>query len=222
MLCSVSSGASRRRNRCCEIGGGRRSRRLNTDRVGAATPLRSRFRPRRKFAHHVSHPRFHYRVGLHIDVFEVCSAFTRVAACTRARLPIRDRYPKASDISSPPCLLRLLPAGAVAGWGLHPLESAAFSRRTWEAVTRLSGLNDAGARSRHPSRGPDVQERPRYSGSPVARSASLREAASAGAQSTPENCRLHRNAGCNSKTRAAAALASSSRPSFASGAASSI
>src|SRR5450759_4188336 len=26
--------------------------------------------------------------------------------------------------------LRLLPAGAVAGWGLHPLESAAFSRRT--------------------------------------------------------------------------------------------
>ena len=40
------------------------------------------------------------------------------------------RYPKASDISLPPCLLRLLPAGAVAGWGLHPLESAALSRRT--------------------------------------------------------------------------------------------
>src|SRR6478735_4886484 len=40
------------------------------------------------------------------------------------------RYPKASDISSPPALLRLLPAGAVAGWGLHPLESAALSRRT--------------------------------------------------------------------------------------------
>ena len=35
----------------------------------------------------------------------------------------RDRYPKASDISSPPCLLRLLPAGAVAGRGLHPLET---------------------------------------------------------------------------------------------------
>src|ERR1700675_1854746 len=29
--------------------------------------------------------------------------------------------------------LRLLPAGAVAGWGLHPLESAALSRRTPEA-----------------------------------------------------------------------------------------
>src|ERR1700675_2406501 len=34
----------------------------------------------------------------------------------------RDRYPGASDISSPPCLPRLLPAGAVAGRGLHPLE----------------------------------------------------------------------------------------------------
>ena len=28
---------------------------------------------------------------------------------------------------------RLLPAGAVAGWGLHPLESAALSRRTRKA-----------------------------------------------------------------------------------------
>jgi hypothetical protein len=39
-------------------------------------------------------------------------------------------YPKASAISSPPWLLRLLPAGAVAGWGLQPLENAALSRRT--------------------------------------------------------------------------------------------
>src|SRR5499425_3841064 len=70
----------------------------------------------------VSLPRFHCRIGLHIDLFEDCSAFTHVAACTLARSPIRDRYPKASDISSPPCLLRLLPAGAVAGRGLHPLE----------------------------------------------------------------------------------------------------
>jgi hypothetical protein len=28
----------------------------------------------------------------------------------------------------------LLPAGAFAGWDLHPLESAAFSRRTQTAV----------------------------------------------------------------------------------------
>jgi hypothetical protein len=41
---------------------------------------------------------------------------------TRCGHQTRDRYPKASDISSPPCLLRVLPAGAVAGWALHPLE----------------------------------------------------------------------------------------------------
>src|SRR5437667_12566933 len=85
----------------------------------------------------VSLPRKGHRVGLHIDLFEACSAFTHVAACTLARSPyFVTRYPKASDTSSPPCLLRLLPAGAVAGWGLHPLESAAFSRRTSEAPVR--------------------------------------------------------------------------------------
>ena len=66
----------------------------------------------------VSLPRFHCRVGLHIVLFEACSAFTRVAACTLARSPyFVTRYPKASDISSPPCLLRLLPAGAMSPGG---------------------------------------------------------------------------------------------------------
>src|ERR1700730_11780896 len=90
----------------------------------------------------ISLPRKGCRVGLHIVLFEACSAFTRVAACTLARSPyFVTRYPKASDISSPPCLLRLLPAGAVVGWGLHPLESAALSRRTPEAAIRLPLLN---------------------------------------------------------------------------------
>src|SRR5271155_5625529 len=71
------------------------------------------------------------------------STFSRFARRLLALRPahsrghqIRDRYPGASDISSPPCLLRLLPAGAVAGWASHPLESAALSRRTWTAVLR--------------------------------------------------------------------------------------
>src|SRR5262245_36865853 len=38
----------------------------------------------------VSLPRKGRRVGLHIDIFEACAAFTRVAACTLARSPIRD------------------------------------------------------------------------------------------------------------------------------------
>src|SRR6201982_180670 len=38
----------------------------------------------------VSLPRKGHRVGLHIVLFEACSAFTRVAACTLALSPIRD------------------------------------------------------------------------------------------------------------------------------------
>ena len=57
--------------------------------------------------------------------------------------------------------------------------------------------------------------RSRYSGSPAARSASPRHSASAGSQCTPANWRLKRNVGCSSRTRAAAAPASSNRPSFA-------
>src|SRR6184192_63261 len=64
-------------------------------------------------------------------------SFSRLARRSLALRPAHSRchqfvtrYPKASDISLPACLLRLLPAGAVAGWGLHPLESVAFARRT--------------------------------------------------------------------------------------------
>src|SRR5712664_3074728 len=69
----------------------------------------------------VSLPRKGRRVGLHIVLFEACSEFTRVAVCTPWRSPyFVTRYPKASDISSPPCLLRLLPAGANRRVGLAP------------------------------------------------------------------------------------------------------
>src|SRR5262249_26539535 len=57
------------------------------------------------------------------------STFSRIARRLLALRPahsrghqFRDRYPGASDISSPPCLPRLLPAGAVAGRGLHRLD----------------------------------------------------------------------------------------------------
>jgi hypothetical protein len=39
-------------------------------------------------------PRKGHRVGLRIVLFEACSAFTRVAACTLARSPIRDPLPE--------------------------------------------------------------------------------------------------------------------------------
>ena len=71
---------------------------------------------------HVSLPRKEGRVGPRIVLFEACSAFTRVTACTLATSPyIVTRWsPEASTVSLPPQLLRLLPAGAFRRVGLSP------------------------------------------------------------------------------------------------------
>src|SRR2546428_13583163 len=89
------------------------------------------------------------------------STFSRIARRSRTLRPahsrghqFRDRYPGASDISSPPCLPRLLPAGAVAGRGLHPLEKrrlvtahvemrhSRFTRPGGQFSFRSSNLNE--------------------------------------------------------------------------------
>src|ERR1700724_3359482 len=63
----------------------------------------------------VSLPRKGRRVGLHIDLFEACSAFTRVAACTLARSPIRDPLSEGFRhfVSS-------MPAPVASGWSESP------------------------------------------------------------------------------------------------------
>jgi hypothetical protein len=78
----------------------------------------------------ISLPRKGCRVGLRIVLFEACSAFTRVAACTLALSPICDTLIEGFSHFVSSMTAPMLPAGAVAGWGLHPLESAALSRRT--------------------------------------------------------------------------------------------
>src|SRR6516162_8433479 len=64
---------------------------------------------------HVSLPRKGCRVGLHIVLFEACSAFTRVAACTLARSPICDPLPEGFRhvVSS-------MPAPVASGWSESP------------------------------------------------------------------------------------------------------
>src|SRR6266568_6343295 len=79
---------------------------------------------------HFSLPRYGSRVGLHIVLFEACSTFTRVAACTLALSPIRDTLIEGFSHFVTSMTAPLLPAGAIAGWDFHPLESAAFARRT--------------------------------------------------------------------------------------------
>ena len=84
-------------------------------------------------------PRKRRRVGLHIDLFGACSAFTRVAARTLAPSPICDQlhrrlqpFRRLHDCSG--CFrLERLPGGAL------PLESAAFSRRTRQADVEKGG-----------------------------------------------------------------------------------
>src|SRR5262245_45627307 len=83
-------------------------------------------------------PRFHYRVGLHIILFEVCSAFTHVAACTLAQSPyfvtaIRGLQTFRHLHACPGCFrLERSPGGPCTHW-----KSAALSRRTWKANFKI-------------------------------------------------------------------------------------
>ena len=93
------------------------------------------------FAHFpspISLPRSRSRVGLRIVLFEACSAFTRVTACTLARSPIRDSLhqrlqPFRYLHSCSGCFrLERLPGGTLTHW-----ESAALPRRTLEADIQI-------------------------------------------------------------------------------------
>src|SRR4029077_4739126 len=64
------------------------------------------------------------RVGLHIGLFEACSAFTRVAACTLARSPIRD--PLIEGFSH---FVTSMTAPIASGWS----ESPGGPRTHWKA-----------------------------------------------------------------------------------------
>src|SRR5271170_7274837 len=87
----------------------------------------------------ISLPRKGRRVGLHIVLFEACSAFTRVTACTLARPPIRgplcrrlQPFRHLHDCSG--CFrLERLPGGPCTHWkappfhGAHPMQALFWS-----------------------------------------------------------------------------------------------
>src|SRR3954453_16453520 len=78
----------------------------------------------------ISLPRYGGRVGLHIDLFGACSAFTRVAACTLAQSPIVTANRRLQPFRYLHDCSDCFRLERSAGWDLHPLESAAFARRT--------------------------------------------------------------------------------------------
>src|SRR6476646_5537257 len=59
----------------------------------------------------VSLPRKGHRVGLRIVLFEACSAFTRVTACTLALSPTRDTHPEGFSY-----FVTSIAAPAASGW----------------------------------------------------------------------------------------------------------
>src|SRR5437870_7073472 len=79
----------------------------------------------------VSLPRFHFRIGLHIVLFEVCSAFTRVTAIRRLQTL------RLLHACSGRFRLERSPGGPCTHW-----KSAALSRRTWK--TDLTLYRDKG------------------------------------------------------------------------------
>ena len=91
----------------------------------------------------VSLPRKGHRVGLHIVLFEACSAFTRVAACTLALSPIRDTLIEGFSHFVTSMTAPIASGGSeFTGWGLHPLESAALHGAHPKATF---GMPDSGA-----------------------------------------------------------------------------
>src|SRR5437867_8513583 len=90
------------------------------------SPLPRRSHWRYRVAHSssgISLPRYGSRVGPRIVLFEACSAFTRVTACTLALSPyFVTRLTEGFSHFVTSMTAPVLPAGAVAGWGLHPLE----------------------------------------------------------------------------------------------------
>ena len=87
---------------------------------------------------HFRLPRYGRRVVLCIVLFEAYSAFTRVTACTLTLSPyfvtcFTQRLQPFRCLHSCSGCFRL---EQFAGWGFHPLESAAFARRTPQAVGR--------------------------------------------------------------------------------------
>ena len=98
----------------------------------------------RDWRHHLAHspspvslPRMGGRVGLCIGIFEACSAFTRVTACTLAGSSKMTRYIRGfshfvTSMTAP------IASGwsKIAGWDSHPLRNAAFARRTPNPVIR--------------------------------------------------------------------------------------
>src|SRR5499433_1951203 len=88
------------------------------------------------FAHsprRVSLPRKGHRVGLRIVLFEACSAFTHVTACTLALSPIRDTLSEGFSY-----FVTSIAAPAASGWSVRRVGLAPTGKRRLDTAHTLS------------------------------------------------------------------------------------
>src|SRR6478735_9203066 len=89
------------------------------------------------FAHspsRISLPRKGRRVGLRIDLFEACSTFTRVTACTLALSPIRDTHSEGFSY-----FVTSIAAPAASGWSVCRVGLAPTGKRRLVTAHTLCG-----------------------------------------------------------------------------------
>src|SRR6201998_1620213 len=89
----------------------------------------------------VSLPRKGCRVGLRIVLFEVCSAFTRVTACTLALSPIRDTHSEGFSY-----FVTSIAAPVASGWSGCRVGLAPTGKRRLCTAHAQSGLAEVGSR----------------------------------------------------------------------------
>src|ERR1700726_4685526 len=84
-------------------------------------------------------PRYGSRIGLHIFLFEACSTFTRVAACTLALSPIRDTL-----IEGFSHFVTSMTAPIASGWSGCRVGLAPTGKRRLCTAHAISGSQPAG------------------------------------------------------------------------------
>jgi hypothetical protein len=97
------------------------------------------------FAHspsRISLPRKGRRVGLRIVLFEACSTFTRVTACTLALSPIRDTHSEGFSY-----FVTSIAAPAASGWSVCRVGLAPTGKRRLVTAHTQGGLYEAPARA---------------------------------------------------------------------------
>ena len=113
----------------------------------ATTPAQRLAASFARFTRHLSLPRIGRRVGLCIVLFEACSAFTRVTACTLAKSPYVTLYTRGfshfvSSMTAPiasgwskSCRVGLSPTGKT------PPYHGARQYKTFDKLKRISNWN---------------------------------------------------------------------------------